>query len=154
MTARIAPIVIRPIDAATARPLRQKVLRPHQAADALVYPRDDAPGAVHIGAFLEGRLVGIASLAPEPFALMPGEPASYRLRGMATEPDLRSHGIGGAVLEAGLSKARDLGARLVWCNARVPAEPFYLRHAFQREGDVFALPEIGPHVVMWRRLAA
>lgn len=154
MSVSRAGLSIRRIDAADTRPLRQRVLRPHQPIDALIYPGDDAPNALHLGAFQDGRTVSIASLAPEPFALAPGEAHAYRLRGMATLPALRSQGIGGAVLEAGIAQVAERGARLVWCNARVPAEGFYERHGFRREGEPFELPGIGPHVVMWRRLTA
>lgn len=154
MTLSKTGLAIRRIDAADTRPLRQRVLRPHQPIDALVYPGDDAPNALHLGAFQDGRIIGIASLALEPFALAPGEANVYRLRGMATDPALRGQGIGGAVLEAGIAQVAKRGARLVWCNARVPAEGFYERHGFRREGKPFELPEIGPHVIMWRRLTA
>ena len=152
MSGHPSGVTVGPISADATRPLRKRVLRPHQAIETLVYPGDTAPGALHMAAFQDGRIVGIASLAPEAFALMPGETGAFRLRGMATEPGLRSHGIGGAVLEGAIAQVARHGARLIWCNARVPARSFYLRHGFQSEGDVFELPEIGPHVVMWRRL--
>jgi len=147
-------IEIRPITAEATRPLRGKVLRPHQPAAALIYPGDDDPRAVHVGAFRDGALIGIASFAPEAFPRHADAASPFRLRGMATEAGLRGLGIGAAVLEAGLTLARGHGALLVWCNARVPAESFYRRRGFAREGAVFDLPEIGPHVLMWRRLAA
>ncbi len=53
---------IRPINATATRPLRQQILCPHQTVDKLGYPGDDHPLALHVSAFVEDQLVGIASV--------------------------------------------------------------------------------------------
>src|SRR5690606_13479424 len=58
--------MIRPISAAETRPLRSLVLRPGAPPETLVYPGDDHPEALHLGAFEGDRLVGIATVYPEP----------------------------------------------------------------------------------------
>jgi|SRR5215470_15183575 len=143
--------MIRPITAAETRPLRQRVLRPHQSLEELAYPGDDDAGTVHLGAFAGDALVGIASIYPEPPR---GRDATgaYRLRGMATAPEVRGGGYGGRLLEAAVEHARASGATLVWCNARVPVADFYRRYGFRAEGAVFELEGIGPHVYMARDL--
>ena len=55
------------------------------------YPGDDA--GLHLGAFDGDRLVGIASLYREARADRPTR-ARWRLRGMATDPDVRGAGFG------------------------------------------------------------
>ena len=50
---------------------------------------------------------------------------AWRLRGMATVPELRSTGVGSAVLTAGLTAVREAGGDLVWCNGRTEAMVFY-----------------------------
>ena len=127
-------------------PLRQRILRPHQTLAEMAWPLDDATGAAHFGATLDGRLVGIASVIPEPTP--DGEPA-MRLRGMAVAPEARSRGVGAALLERCLEHINAARARVVWCNARLGAEPFYLRAGFVRmRPDPFELPGIGKHVAM------
>jgi GNAT superfamily N-acetyltransferase len=142
------------VEAAVVRPLRQKVLRPHQTVAEQVYEGDDAAGAGHFAAFLDDdgdQVVGIASITPEPFPGAGGARAGdWRIRGMATDPDVgRGLGAGGALLRACLAWARDAGAARVWCNARSPVRGFYEREGFVVEGDEFTLPGIGPHFLMW-----
>lgn len=142
---------LRAIAATDTRPLRQHVLRPHQAPEALVYPGDDAPDTLHVGAYLDGQQVGVASVLRE---APPGEsdPAAWRLRGMAVLPGLQGAGRGRALLEACLAHARARGGALLWCYARTSAAGFYARLGFAAQGAEFELPGIGPHLVMSRRL--
>ena len=144
--------MIRRITAAETRPLRQRVLRPHQTLEELAYPGDDASETVHFGGFAGEVLVAIASLyheAPKDR----DEPQAWRLRGMATAPEVRGGGYGGHVLEASVEHALFHGGSFVWCNARVPAAEFYRHHGFRVEGGVFDLAGFGPHVYMARTLA-
>jgi GNAT superfamily N-acetyltransferase len=149
---RVAPEVV--------RPLRRRVLRPHQALADQVFAGDDAPGAGHFAAYLDDDAadagadpVGIASITPEPFpgAGSPGPAGTdFRVRGMATDPERgRRVGAGAALLAACLDHARAQGATRVWCNARTPARGFYERAGFIAEGAEFTLPGIGPHYLMW-----
>ncbi len=142
---------IQAVDVEQIRPLRQALLRPHQSADELIYPGDDAPSALHLGAFRNGRLVGIASVFPRPLPGRPG-PDVWQLRGMAVEYGHRGYGLGGLLLDRCLAHARAEGARVVWCNARAGSLGFYKRFGFQREGDPFELPDIGPHYRMFLKL--
>jgi GNAT superfamily N-acetyltransferase len=80
------------------------------------------------------------------------EPHAWRLRGMATLPEVRGQGYGGALLERCLRHALDRGGDLAWCTARVPAAGFYRRYGFVSVGDVFDVAPIGPHILMVRRL--
>ena len=141
------PLHIRPIEAADARPLRHAILRPSQPFEATVYPLDDQPESGHFGAFLESRLVGVASVYPE---AEPGEtaPHAWRLRGMATYAEQRGQGIGGALMQACLDHVRAYGGTRLWFNARTTAAGFYRRFGFMVKGNVFDIEGIGAHVVM------
>lgn len=145
-------IEIREVDAAATRPLRQQVLRPHQRAEDLVFAGDEAPLRFHVAAFDGARVVGVASIVPEALAGHPSEGA-WRVRGMATVPELRGRGVGARLLAACLGHARKQGGRLAWCHARSTALGFYEKAGFAREGGEFELPAIGPHWVMVRSLA-
>jgi GNAT superfamily N-acetyltransferase len=142
---------LRPADLAAVRELRHLVLRPHQRPEDLVYAGDDAPDALHLGAFERGRLVAIASIARQP---PPGsdDRQAWRVRGMATLPDRRGRGLGGALLEACVDHARSLGGSLVWCNGRVLATAFYERHGFAVVRGPFEVPDLGPHHELRRDL--
>lgn len=127
-----------PAGMAALRALRLAVLRPGQPSEAAVWALDDDPESVHLGAFLDGCCVGIASVVPED---------RWRLRGMAVEPSLRGAGIG-AALVAELQSRFGAAGRPLWCNARTTAAGFYVRLGFVIEGEPFDVPGIGPHVVM------
>ncbi len=153
--------MIRPVTHLETRPLRRKVLRPHQQEHELFFPGDDAPDTVHFGAFSGGGgLVGVASVYRKPAEPSRAEvaphlvgPNAWQLRGMATDPSVRGAGFGGQLLEACLHHARDRGGLAFWCNARTTVLAFYERYGLTVVGEPYDLPGIGPHVWMWRSLA-
>lgn len=148
----MSAFVVRPVTAAETRPLRQRILRPQQRAHDLVYPHDDDVDTLHAAAFADGALVGTATVHPE---AMPDGSAAYawRIRGMATVPEMRRMGCGAALVKACIDHAAARGGRVVWCNARTSASAFYAALGFVAQGDEFELPGIGPHYVMTKRLA-
>jgi ribosomal protein S18 acetylase RimI-like enzyme len=138
----MSELMVREIPIAQTRGLRQSVLRPHQTADELA--AHEAADAFAVGVFTGDALVAVGFVAPE------GGPGAWRIRGMATAPELRGRGAGAAVLDALVAHAVDQGATRVWCNARTPARAFYERRGFRVASEEFELPEIGPHYVMER----
>ena len=126
------------------RALRRQVLRPHETVAELA--SHEPPDAFAVGAFESDRLVAVGLIGPE------GEPGEWRVRGMATLPEMRGRGAGGAILQALLDHAREHGATAVWANVRTPARTLYERAGLEVASDQFELPEIGPHVVMRTRL--
>jgi GNAT superfamily N-acetyltransferase len=124
--------------------LRLRVLRPGRPPEAAVFPGDEDPATVHLGAFDEaGQCLGIATLVRN---------KGLQLRGMAVEPAVRGTGVGAAVLEAVHRTAVEEGFSDLWCNARVSAVGFYEKGGWTREGEQFEIPDVGPHYVMHRRL--
>lgn len=148
---KIVNTEVRAIAAEQTRGLRQRVLRPHQPPEEMVYPGDDELETLHLGAYVDGQLVGVASLYRQAPPTEP-DPGARRLRGMAVSPALQGGGIGRALLEGCLAHARARGATRLWCNARAAAAGFYSRLGFQVQGEEFELPGIGPHLLMSRPL--
>lgn len=154
---------VRPIDAADTHDLRLRVLRPGRPVEECAFPGDDDELTLHAGALLDGTIVGIASLYLEPRPVdaaggalrAPDHDAGtvWRLRGMATDPDVRRRGAGAATLAACEQHAREHGATLLWCNARVEAIAFYEVNGWTVLGDEFDIPTVGPHFVMEKRLS-
>jgi GNAT superfamily N-acetyltransferase len=136
--------------------LRHAELRAGLPIESASFDGDHDASTRHFGAFVVdaggagGRsggaeaVVGCASFMVRPYE---GNPA-YQLRGMATRADLARRGIGGTLLRVAITelRARD-GATLFWCNARVPAVPFYARMGWRVVSDVFDVPTAGPHRV-------
>ncbi|MGN6870383.1 MAG: GNAT family N-acetyltransferase [Solirubrobacteraceae bacterium] len=136
----MAQFELRSVSLADTRPLRQQVLRPHQAVEELA--GHEPAGAVAFGAFQGSELVAVGLVGRD------GEPGDWRVRGMATAPRARGQGAGSAVLHALVQHAIAHGARRVWCNARTPALTLYQRAGFVVASDEFELPDIGPRYRM------
>ncbi|HEY8280419.1 MAG TPA: GNAT family N-acetyltransferase [Bdellovibrionota bacterium] len=130
-------------------PLRSKVLRPFHPLEDCRYPLDGE--AVHFGAFHDTALVSIVTAHPEDHELFPAK-GQWRIRGMATEPSLQSSGFGSKVLLALLEWGKSERLPMFWCNGREAAIPFYLRHGFTVESELFDIKGIGAHKVLKRLL--
>jgi len=157
------PAAVELVGPELVRPLRHAVLRPGRPADESVYPGDDDAGSAHaavrrprgdvvvaVGTVLPSApWEAVAGDAGGPEGPAPGVPA-WRIRGMATAAGHRGGGLGTMVLGTLLAHVAAHGGGLVWCNARAGARALYQRAGFAADGDAFDLPEIGPHVRMWR----
>jgi predicted GNAT family N-acyltransferase len=149
---------IRRISAAAARPLRQSLLRQNAKIEDLVYPGDDEPDTLHLGLFFGDEHVGIASVYRQtpPASLWPHPTdlaTTWRLRAMATQMHIRNQGWGGKLLEAAIGYAAAQGGAMLWCDARVKAVNFYARYNFNQYGEIYNVPDVGPHYFMWRALS-
>jgi GNAT superfamily N-acetyltransferase len=144
----MAPI-IRAITALQTRDLRHQVLRPQQAAETLVYPGDHHPLSLHLGAFQNEMLVGIASIAPEACPALPSA-AAWRLRGMAILPLVQRQGYGAALIHTCIAHVRRQGGKIIWCHGRTAALRFYQALGFVTAGEEFVVLETGPHYLLWR----
>jgi GNAT superfamily N-acetyltransferase len=134
--------------------LRRKVLRDGRSDADVAFPQDDRPGAFHLGAFSDGRLVAVVSFSPEETPLRPGRRA-VRLRAMAVDPDHQGRGLGRLLLEEGVARLRAEGAEVLWAHARDTALRFYRRFGMEVVGDGFVVPELGiPHHVVVMDLTA
>lgn len=143
-------ITIKAITSEDARTIRRIVLRPNQPAESSIYPMDDAPGTLHVGAFLGNELVGITTVCRES---PPGEqnPASWRMRGVAVVESARGRGIGRLLAGACLDHVIKNKGLFVWANGRTTALEYYHALGFQPRGEEF-VTDTGPHYLVWRSL--
>lgn len=142
-------VSVRSLTAVSTHPVRRQVLRDGNPDSVVEFPGDDAPGALHLGAFdpATDELVGVATFFPSPYD---DRPDAYQLRGMAVVPEWQGRGVGAALLSEGVARLRTMGVPLVWANGRDVAIGFYERHGWKVVGDGF---EYGParlphHVVV------
>lgn len=155
----MSDFVVRPITSQATLPLRMAVLRQGLGREASIFPGDDDRDTRHLGAFVDEKLVGIASLyrAELPPRMAPENAENeqaWQLRGMAVDPDAQGRGYGKVILKACVDHVARRGGTLLWCNARMTALEFYRSLKFQTRGDEFIIPTAGPHMVMFRRLEA
>jgi ribosomal protein S18 acetylase RimI-like enzyme len=131
---------IRRVAACDTITLRDAALRPGLPPVGSHYPGDEAPETLHLGAFSDNTLVAVATLCRED---MPGTQGttSWRLRGMATLPGYRGHGLGRQLAQRCIAYAAEQGGTCVWCSSRVATVAFYRTLGFTECSDTFSLPE-------------
>lgn len=147
----------KPVDAEATYPLRQQVLRPHQALDEVGFPGDHDADTGHFALCAGDRIVGVVTVLhqPPPAAIAAPAPAPdewWRLRGMAVSEECRHRGAGAALVSAVRDHVAAHQGRALWCHARLPAVAFYRALGFAPAGEPWEEPVIGPHVTMWRPL--
>lgn len=144
-------IAIREIATSETYAVRHPVLRPGRPLESCYYPKDDDSQTFHLGAFLDGKLCGVATYLqdrhPDFTNLL-----QYRLRGMAVLQECQGLGLGRQLVEAAELRLMQLDCELVWFTAREAAEGFYARLGYQRIGEYYDEPLLGPHCYMYKRL--
>ena len=149
-------MIVELVEGEVTRELRRAVLRPGWPVGSVMHG-DGVPGVLHLAARTDPGepVVGAAVLIPAPYPPHPERERAWQLRGMATAPDRRGRGVGGAVLAEAVRQVSDRGGELIWCQARESAIGFYARHGFQGEGERFVHAETGiVHLHMWREPTA
>lgn len=139
------------ISASDTYHLRQKMLRPGRSLEECKFPGDEDEQTFHLGAFHENKLVSVASFFFEKHPNFE-EPYQYRLRGMATHEDFQRKGYSRELLKVAFPIIKQNFCTLLWCNARLGAVGFYQTVGFEKIGEVFEIPEIGPHYLMFKKI--
>jgi len=139
------------ISAADTRSIRHQILRPNQTLEDCKYPGDESDQTFHLGAFIDGKLVSVASFYFEKHPKLE-EPYQYRLRGMATLPDYRGQGLSSELLTMAFPIIKQNFCQLLWCNAREGALGFYEKVGFHSSGNRFDIEGIGPHYLMSKEI--
>ncbi|MFY8222965.1 MAG: GNAT family N-acetyltransferase [Pirellulales bacterium] len=138
-------IICRCVSVADILPLRHRILRPGLPLDAAKCDGDHDATTRHYAALLGGQVVVCLTLMVSEWE---GRPA-WQLRGMATDTDFQSRGLGRQLVQATVNEAsRDEPQRIFWCNARTSAIGFYEKLGWRVVSEPFDLPVAGPHVKM------
>ena len=140
----VGPVQVERAQASALIDLRHRVLRAGRPRETAYFAGDDEPDARHWVARIDDAVIGVVTVIRRPFP--DGDGPSWQLRGMAIDPAQQGRGIGAAMLGA---VEAEIGEPL-WCNARTSAAGFYARHGWERRGEPFEIPEVGPHVRMVR----
>ena len=136
-------VLVHPVDAASTRPLRQRVLRPHQTLDELATHEEDGPDAAWFAASHHDEILGVTGVKRV-------EPGVWRLVGAAVADHARDRGIGSMLMDGAVEHIRNEGGGDLWCSSRTAAVSFYERAGFKTVGDVYDEPHTGPHIRMER----
>lgn len=126
-----------------ARPVREKVFIEEQNVPReLEWDEWDERSDHAIACDPDGHAIGTARLAPD-----------GRLGRMAVLGEFRGRGVGAALLEALLGRARELSLSRVTLHAQTHAAGFYRRFGFSERGGEFLEAGI-PHFEMTRELSS
>ncbi|EIM86270.1 uncharacterized protein STEHIDRAFT_147702 [Stereum hirsutum FP-91666 SS1] len=149
----VTSVDIRPISADETVALRHAVLWPNVPIDSEIIrlPEDDS--GYHLGAFVQGTGTPVAvisvfreDMAPTLFPVRSTDassseqshPVSFRFRKFACYPAFQGRGIGSALLAHTMDYCRtDMGAGLLWCDARVTAVSWYEKRGLEAFGDTW-----------------
>ncbi|WP_010520293.1 GNAT family N-acetyltransferase [Aquimarina agarivorans] len=130
--------------------VRQPVLRVGRPVKDCIFEGDTANSTLHIGAFYDNTLVGVVTYMHNPNSIFKGN-KQYQLRGMAVLAHFQKKGIGKLLIEKGEHLLKQKKASLIWCNARVNAVPFYEKNGYCISGNLFDIPTVGPHYMMYKK---
>ncbi|WP_114765060.1 GNAT family N-acetyltransferase [Vibrio rhodolitus] len=128
---------IKHIPLESALPIRHAVLWPSKPPTFCQVDGDET--ALHYGAFVDDKLVSVASI------YLTGNKA--RLRKFATLPDYQGQGIGTQMIEHILSQLALTEIEYFWCDARASALGFYRKFGLMQEGEEFYKSEIAYYKV-------
>jgi predicted GNAT family N-acyltransferase len=118
---------------------RQVFIIEQQVPDELEWDEFDET-ATHIVASIDGKIIGTARLKTD-----------GQIGRMAVLKPYRNHGIGSRMLQLVLTFAQENHYPKVYLHAQVEAIPFYEKHGFAAEGDIFYEASI-PHRGMFKIL--
>jgi GNAT superfamily N-acetyltransferase len=142
---------VRRISAQDTYSIRQKMLRVGRPFHECKFEGDTDDQTFHLGAFIESKLVSIASFYFERNSDL-DEPYQFKLRGMATLAEYQRQGLSSSLLSRGFPIVKQNLCNLVWCFARTEASGFYEKNGFIKYGKSFPTPHIGDHVLMIKYL--
>jgi len=139
------------IEAAETYSLRQEILRPQKPIEQCQFSGDCDSSTAHFGVYSGKELVGILSVFNAPIK---GKncPNSWQLRAMAVKPQQRGKGYGLLALAEAEAYAIRQGGCCIWANARINAVGFYQRAGYCVDDEVFNIPDVGPHQLVYKAL--
>jgi ribosomal protein S18 acetylase RimI-like enzyme len=132
-------------------PLRHLVLRTGRPLETCHFKGDRDENTLHFSSKLEGQVVGCVSFMKNKHSQFEYE-SPYQLRGMAVSPKHRRLKIGTQLLDYAEFYLKSKQEGLIWCNVRESAIQFYQKQGYKTKGNLFAIKDIGPHVVMYKML--
>ncbi len=142
-------IEIKEISADKTYAIRLEVLR--KGMDLPVeFSGDFDADTFHLGLYENNELKGICSFMKTKNELFVSP--QYQLRGMATLPESRGKGFGKLLLIQAIEVLKERKIKLLWCNAREIALPFYIKLGFLQKGEAFEIPQVGAHFRLYKEL--
>lgn len=131
--------------------LRHRVLRSGRPFSTAYFTGDELDTTFHFATVYNSKTIGCLSLMHNAHPKFDDKNA-YQLRGMAVDKNFRGQNIGQQLLKFAEHQLKLEAINFIWCNVRTSAKTFYTKQDYQQIGDIFEIPEVGPHVLMFKKL--
>lgn len=142
---------IKKISAEKTHAIRHPMLRQGRPIEDCVFNGDKDPKTIHLGAFIENKLVGVLSAYQKSTSAFEVK-ESYQIRGVAVLTTVHRKGIGRALMANIEHQLKQRKIDLIWLNARITAVDFYTTLAYQQKGKAFEIEGIGTHYCFYKIL--
>lgn len=142
-------IEIKEISATEAHYIRKEILRKNIPLP-IEFVGDYDEETFHLGAFENNKLIAVSSFMKSQIDALPG--MHYQLRGMATLTEFQGKGAGKLMLNCAIKMLTKMNIHYIWCNARIVAVDFYKTQGFEIIGNVFEIPLVSKHYLMFKRI--
>lgn len=142
---------IKKISAEKTHAIRHPMLRQGRPIEDCVFDGDKDPKTIHLGAFIENKLVGVLSAYQKSTSAFEVK-ESYQIRGVAVLTTAHRKGIGRALMANIEHRLKHRKIDLIWLNARITAVDFYTTLAYQQKGKAFEIEGIGTHYCFYKIL--
>lgn len=142
---------IKKISAEKTHAIRHPMLRQGRPIEDCVFDGDKDPKTIHLGAFIENKLVGVLSAYQKNTTVFDVK-ESYQIRGVAVLTTAHRKGIGRALMANIEHQLKQRKIDLIWLNARITAVDFYTALAYQQKGNAFEIEGIGTHYCFYKIL--
>ncbi|MCI4441888.1 MAG: GNAT family N-acetyltransferase [Lentimicrobium sp.] len=142
--------IIKKISSAETFSVRHPVLRKGKPLESCHFDGDNLETTQHFGLYLDEELVGIISLFKKSNPDFK-ENNQYQIRGMAVLEDHRKKDFGKALIRYSEEQCKNQNVDLIWFNARIEASGFYEKMGYQKIGVPFEIPDVGEHIVMFKK---
>ena len=142
---------IKKISAEKTHAIRNRMLRQGRPIEECVFDGDKDPKTIHLGAYIEHKLVGVLSAYQKSTSAFDVK-ESYQIRGVAVLTTAHRKGIGRALMAHIEQILQQRKIDLIWLNARIKVVDFYTSLAYNQKGNAFEIEGIGTHYCFYKKL--
>nr|WP_207190471.1 GNAT family N-acetyltransferase [Galbibacter mesophilus] len=126
-------------------------MREGKPFESAIFPEDTIEDTFHVGVESNGEIVGTVTFIKNSEDVFK-EANQYQLRGMAVLQKYQRKGLGELMVKKAESLMLQRGGAFIWLNAREVAVLFYKKIGYEKFGNSFNVPGIGPHFLMYKKM--
>lgn len=144
-------MIIKQVSAEKILPLRRAILRPGYTLEESKFEGDIADSTFHFAGIKKDKIIAACTLIKNNNPNFEFK-NQYQLRGMAVAKTEQEKGLGKILFQKSLDFLKKNHFNFIWFNARKNAIDFYLKQNCKISGKEFDIPDVGPHLLMYKKL--